>query len=64
MAEILPEDAEEGARQSAFRAGYRTGFGDGFDAADKVHEASRQKSICESNPRPADSRSADRATQA
>jgi membrane fusion protein (multidrug efflux system) len=43
MAEILPEDAEEGARQSAFRAGYRTGFGDGFDAADKVHEASKQK---------------------
>ena len=43
MAEILPEDAEEGARQSAFRAGYRTGFGDGFEAADKVHEASRLK---------------------
>ena len=43
MSEILPEDAEEGARQSAFRAGYRTGFGDGFDAADKVHEASKQK---------------------
>jgi len=43
MAEILPEDAEEGARQSAFRAGYRTGFGDGFEAADKVHEASKQK---------------------
>jgi membrane fusion protein (multidrug efflux system) len=43
MAEMLPEDAEEGARQSAFRAGYRTGFGDGFDAADKVHEASKQK---------------------
>ncbi|MFL6696681.1 MAG: HlyD family secretion protein [Vitreoscilla sp.] len=39
MAEILPEDIEEGARQSAFRAGYRTGFGDGFEAADKVHEA-------------------------
>ncbi len=35
MSEILPEDAEEGARQSAFR--------DGFDAADKVHEASKQK---------------------
>ena len=43
MSEILPEDAEEGARQSAFRAGYRTGFGDGFDAADKVHEVSKQK---------------------
>lgn len=43
MSEILPEDAEEGARQSAFRAGYRTGFGDGFDAADKVHEASKNK---------------------
>jgi len=43
MSEILPEDAEEGARQSAFRAGYRTGFGDGFEAADKVHEASRLK---------------------
>jgi len=42
MAEILPEDAEEGARQSAFRAGYRTGFGDGFEAADKVHEATRK----------------------
>jgi len=35
MAEILPEDTEEGARQSALRAGYRTGF----EAADKVHEA-------------------------
>jgi membrane fusion protein (multidrug efflux system) len=43
MAEILPEDAEEGARQSAFRAGYRTGFGDGFEAADKVHEATKKK---------------------
>jgi membrane fusion protein, multidrug efflux system len=44
MPEIQPEDAEEGAaRQSAFRAGYRTGFGDGFAAADRVHEASRQK---------------------
>jgi len=43
MSEILPEDAEEGARQSAFRAGYRTGFGDGFEAADKVHEATRRK---------------------
>jgi membrane fusion protein (multidrug efflux system) len=43
MAELLPEDAEEGARQSAFRAGYRTGFGDGFVAADKVHEASKDK---------------------
>jgi len=43
MSDILPEDAEEGARQSAFRAGYRTGFGDGFDAADKVHEASKDK---------------------
>ena len=42
MAEILPEDIEEGARQSAFRAGYRTGFGDGFEAADKVHEATRK----------------------
>jgi membrane fusion protein, multidrug efflux system len=42
MAEILPEDAEEGARQSAFRAGYRTGFGDGFEAADKVHEATKK----------------------
>ena len=43
MLEDQPEDAEEGARQSAFRSGYRTGFGDGFDAADKVHEASRMK---------------------
>jgi len=43
MPEMLPEDAEEGARESAFRSGYRTGFGDGFAAADKVHEASRQK---------------------
>ena len=43
MSELLPEDAEEGARQSAFRAGYRTGFGDGFEAADKVHEASKAK---------------------
>jgi len=43
MSELLPEDAEEGARQSAFRAGYRTGFGDGFEAADKVHEATRRK---------------------
>jgi membrane fusion protein (multidrug efflux system) len=43
MPEDLPEDAEEGARQSAFRTGYRTGFADGFDAADRVHEASRQK---------------------
>ncbi len=43
MSELLPEDAEEGARQSAFRAGYRTGFGDGFEAADKVHEASKSK---------------------
>ncbi|HEY9029556.1 MAG TPA: HlyD family secretion protein [Burkholderiaceae bacterium] len=43
MAELLPEDAEEGARQSAFRAGYRTGFGDGFEAADKVNEATRNK---------------------
>ena len=42
MAEILPEDTEEGARQSAFRAGYRTGFGDGFEAADKVHEATKK----------------------
>jgi len=42
MAEILPEDTEEGARQSAFRAGYRTGFGDGFEAADKVHEATNK----------------------
>ena len=42
MAEILPEDIEEGVRQSAFRAGYRTGFGDGFEAADKVHEATRK----------------------
>ena len=43
MSELLPEDAEEGARQSAFRAGYRTGFGDGFEAADKVHEASKSR---------------------
>jgi membrane fusion protein (multidrug efflux system) len=43
MPELLPEDAEEGARQSAFRSGYRTGFGDGFEAADKVHEASKDK---------------------
>jgi len=43
MSELLPEDAEEGARQSAFRAGYRTGFGDGFEAADKVHEATKKK---------------------
>ena len=42
MAEMLPEDAEDAARQSAFRAGYRTGFGDGFEAADKVHEATRK----------------------
>jgi membrane fusion protein, multidrug efflux system len=42
MSEALPEDAEEGARQSAFRAGYRTGFGDGFEAADKVHEATKK----------------------
>ncbi|MCK9684245.1 HlyD family secretion protein [Scleromatobacter humisilvae] len=42
MSEMLPEDNEEGARQSAFRAGYRTGFGDGFEAADKVHEATRK----------------------
>ncbi len=37
------QDAEEGARQSAFRAGYRTGFGDGFEAADKVHDAAKDK---------------------
>jgi len=43
MTESLAEDAEEGARQSAFRAGYRTGFGDGFEAADKVHEATKKK---------------------
>ena len=42
MSAVLPEDAEEGARQSAFRAGYRTGFGDGFEAADKVHEATKK----------------------
>ncbi|MFL6625084.1 MAG: HlyD family secretion protein [Vitreoscilla sp.] len=51
MAEILPEDAEEGARQSAFRSGYRTGFGDGFEAADKVHEATRKK---DAQDKPAD----------
>lgn len=51
MSEILPEDAEEGARQSAFRAGYRTGFGDGFEAADKVHEATKKK---DAGDKPAD----------
>jgi len=51
MAEILPEDAEEGARQSAFRAGYRTGFSDGFEAAHKVHGATKKK---DAGDRPAD----------
>jgi membrane fusion protein (multidrug efflux system) len=54
MPELLPEDAEEGARQSAFRAGYRTGFGDGFEAADKVHEASKDKDEKDDGKKPDD----------
>ena len=61
MDEILPEDAEEGARQSAFRAGYRTGFGDGFEAADKVHEATRKK---DADGKPKDEKSGEKKPEA
>ena len=53
MSESFPEDTEETAGESAFRKGYRTGFGDGFEAADKVHDASRDKGAAKDGDPPA-----------